>query len=62
MSVNGSASTGFGVVASIIIALSCGYMAYLKGRGKFLWGILGFFFTLVILIIVMLLPRKSPRP
>jgi bacteriorhodopsin len=59
---NTGVSTGVGVVGSIIFAISCGYMAYLKGRGKWLWGILGFFFTLIILIIVMLLPRKTPRP
>lgn len=62
MSANSGVSTGLGVVGSIIIAISCGYMAYLKGRGRWLWGILGLFFTLLILIIVMLLPRKSRRP
>ena len=30
-----------------------------KGRGKVLWGILGFLFTIIALIVIAILPRKD---
>ena len=48
-----------GFVIAILIGYACSAIAKSKGRGPVLWGILGFFFTIIALIIIALLPRKN---
>ncbi|MDQ2728058.1 MAG: hypothetical protein M3Y91_09405 [Actinomycetota bacterium] len=49
---------GIGIIISLLFAFGCSRLASSKGRGPILWGILGFFFTLITLIVVLILPRK----
>jgi hypothetical protein len=47
-----------GLVLAIIIGLICGAIAARKGRRPALWGILGFLFTIITLIVVLIVPSK----
>jgi hypothetical protein len=47
-----------GFVLAILIGYACSAIARNKGRGRVLWFILGFFFTLIALIVIALLPSK----
>jgi hypothetical protein len=47
-----------GLVIAVLIGLLCGYIAGRKGRRPALWGILGFFFTIITLIVVLIVPSK----
>ena len=47
------------VVIGLIFAWACSAIARRKGRGPLLWGVLVFFFSLLALIIVAILPRRS---
>jgi ABC-type antimicrobial peptide transport system permease subunit len=49
---------GFGFLWALVFALLSAWVAGRKGRSPLLWGILGFFFSLITLIIVLLLPRR----
>jgi hypothetical protein len=46
------------VLVSLVFAFACSAIAGSKGRGRFVWGILGFFFSLITLIVVLIVPRK----
>ncbi len=66
-SVQALAGSGFntstrlgGLVIAVLIGLLCGYIAGRKGRRPALWGILGFFFTIITLIVVLIVPSKRP--
>jgi multisubunit Na+/H+ antiporter MnhE subunit len=52
----------FGSLIGFILALLIGYasgsIAKGKGRSRTLWFILGFFFTLIALIVIALLPSR----
>jgi hypothetical protein len=48
-----------GFILAILIAYACASIARSKGRSSVVWGILGFFFTLIALLIIALLPRKD---
>ena len=50
---------GIGLIVSIICAFACYKIASSKGRGATLWAVLGFFFTIIPLIIIAILPRKN---
>ena len=47
-----------GLILAVLIAYACSKIAEIKGRGRTLWAILGFFFTIVALIVIALLPSK----
>jgi hypothetical protein len=47
------------LVVGIICAIACYVIADNKGRSVILWPILGFFFPIIGLIIVLVLPRRS---
>jgi multisubunit Na+/H+ antiporter MnhE subunit len=47
-----------GFVLAILIGYACSVIATNKRRGRVLWFILGFFFTLIALIVIALLPSK----
>ena len=57
-------STGFNpgifLVFGVIFAVACGLIANSKGRSPILWGVLGFCFGLIPLIIILVMKRKSP--
>lgn len=48
-----------GVIGGIIFAFICNRIAVMKGRGPVLWAVLGFFFSLISLIVIAVLPRKK---
>jgi hypothetical protein len=47
-----------GIIIDLIFAFACSRIASSKGRGPVLWGILGFFFSLITLIVVLIVPRR----
>jgi hypothetical protein len=47
-----------GLVLAVIIGVICAAIAGRKGRRPALWGVLGFFFTIVTLIVVLIVPSK----
>ena len=49
----------FSLVIALVFAAWCAAIARRKGRSQFLWAVLGFFFTLIALIIVLILPRTA---
>jgi hypothetical protein len=52
-------SSVVGLVVAIICSVACYKIAQSKGRGTTLWAILGFFFSIISLIIIAVLPKKT---
>ena len=48
----------FVLIGGFIAAIICGVIAATKGRSALGWGILGFFFSILTLIIVIVIPSK----
>ena len=48
-----------GLIIVLLLAFVSSRVASSKGRSPVLWFILGFFFPVIALIVVFLLPRKS---
>jgi uncharacterized membrane protein YoaK (UPF0700 family) len=48
------------LVIALVIAYFCHKIAVGKGRGPILWAVLGFLFPIIALIIIAVLPPKSP--
>lgn len=48
-----------GIIWEIVMIAVCVYIARTKGRGPWLWGILGFFFSLITVIVLLILPSKN---
>jgi hypothetical protein len=46
-------------IGSIIAAILCAVVAGMKGRNPFGWGILGLFFSILTLIVVIVIPSKK---
>lgn len=46
------------LVVSVICVVACVMIAGRKGRSQVLWGILGFFFSIITLIVIALLPAS----
>jgi Na+/melibiose symporter-like transporter len=49
----------FVAIGSIIAAIVCGVIAAIKGRNPLGWGILGLFFSILTLIVVIIIPSKK---
>ena len=49
----------FVAIGSIIAAIVCGAVAAMKGRNPFGWGILGLFFSILTLIVIIVIPSKK---
>ena len=49
----------FVAIGSIIAAVICAVIAGMKGRNPFGWGILGLFFSILTLIVVIVIPSKK---
>jgi Na+/melibiose symporter-like transporter len=49
----------FVAIGSIIAAVVCGIIAATKGRNPLGWGILGLFFSILTLIVVIIIPSKK---
>ncbi len=47
------------LVIAVLLAWTCARIAGSKGYSPVLFGILGFFFWLITLIVVLVLPRKT---
>ena len=47
------------LIWSIIFTIACGYIANEKGRSARAWAILGFFFGLIALLIIICLPDRN---
>lgn len=46
-------------IGSIIAAIVCATIAGMKGRNPLGWGILGLFFSIITLIVVIFIPSKK---
>jgi len=55
----GSIKFVFYVIGGVIAAIVCGIIAVAKGRNPLGWGILGFFFSILTLIVVIVIPSKK---
>jgi len=49
----------FVAIGSIIAAVVCAVIAGTKGRSAFVWGVLGLFFSILTLIVVIVIPSKK---
>jgi hypothetical protein len=49
----------FYLIGGLIAAVICGLIAATKGRNPLGWGILGFFFSILTLIVVIVIPSKK---
>jgi hypothetical protein len=49
----------FVAIGSIIAAIICAVIAAMKGRNPLGWGILGLFFSILTLIVVIVVPSKK---
>jgi hypothetical protein len=49
----------FVAIGSIIAAIVCAVIAGMKGRNPFGWGILGLFFSILTLIVIVVHPQKE---
>jgi hypothetical protein len=49
----------FVAIGSVIAAIICAVIAGMKGRNPFGWGILGLFFSILTLIVVIVIPSKK---
>lgn len=50
---------GGSLILAIICLIVCYRIAKNKGRSPVLWAVLGFFFSLIALLVIALLPAKS---
>ena len=49
----------FVAIGSIIAAIVCALVAAMKGRNPFGWGILGLFFSIITIIVIIVIPSKK---
>jgi hypothetical protein len=49
----------FVAIGSIIAAIVCALIAGMKGRNPFGWGILGLFFSILTLVVIVVIPSKK---
>ncbi|MET0473970.1 MAG: deoxyribodipyrimidine photolyase [Mycobacterium sp.] len=49
----------FVAIGSVIAAIVCGVIAATKGRSALGWGVLGLFFSIITLIVVIVIPSKK---
>jgi Na+/melibiose symporter-like transporter len=49
----------FVAIGSVIAAIVCAIIAGTKGRNPFGWGILGLFFSILTLIVIIVIPSKK---
>jgi Na+/melibiose symporter-like transporter len=49
----------FYLIGGFIAAVICGVVAAMKGRNPLGWGLLGFFFSIITLIVVIVIPSKK---
>lgn len=48
-----------GLVIAVVMGIACAVIAGNKGRRGGLWFVLGFLFSLISLVIILILPRKN---
>jgi hypothetical protein len=46
-------------IGSVIAAIVCGVIAATKGRNPLGWGVLGFFFSILTLVVIIVIPSKK---
>ncbi len=51
----------FVIVGSVIAAVLCAIIAAAKGRSAVLYGVLGLFFSILTLIVILVLPSRRNR-
>lgn len=49
----------FVAIGSVIAAVVCAVVASMKGRSALFWGVLGLFFSILTLIVVIVIPSKN---
>jgi heme/copper-type cytochrome/quinol oxidase subunit 3 len=58
---DGGLNMGVVLVAGIVFAVACGFVAKNKNRSVALWAVLGFLFGFIPLIIIAVLKKKEPE-
>ena len=48
-----------GSIAALVFAVVCGYLAWRKGRSVLWYLLFGYFFSIITLIVILLLPAKQ---
>lgn len=51
----------FVIIGSVIAAVLCAIIAAVKGRSAVLYGVLGLFFSILTLIVILVLPSRRNR-
>jgi hypothetical protein len=49
----------FVAIGSVIAAIVCAVVAGIKGRNPIGWGVLGLFFSILTLIVILIIPSKK---
>ncbi len=49
----------FVFIGAVLGAIICGFLAAYKNRSVLLWAILGFFFSLLSIIVLLILPKNK---
>jgi len=49
-----------GLIISIVFAIVCASLAGSRNRHRVVWGILGFFFPIIALIVLLIIGKKQP--
>lgn len=49
-----------GLIVSIVFAIVCASLAGSRNRHRVVWAILGFFFPVIALIVLLILGKKQP--
>ncbi|MFF1555483.1 deoxyribodipyrimidine photolyase [Rhodococcus erythropolis] len=49
----------FYLIGGVIAAILCGFIGKAKGYSALLFAVLGFFFSIITLIVVLIIPKKS---
>ena len=57
--IGGAIKFVFVSIGSIIAAIVCAVIAGVKGRSALGWGILGLFFSIITLIVIIVIPSKK---
>ncbi|HZQ33103.1 MAG TPA: deoxyribodipyrimidine photolyase [Mycobacterium sp.] len=57
--IGGSIKFVFYAIGGILAAIICAVIAGIKGRNPLGWGILGLFFSIITLIVIIVIPSKK---
>lgn len=50
-----------GLVVSIVFAIACASLAGSRNRHRVVWAILGFFFPIIALVVLLIIGKSKPK-